>query len=137
MLTYGDGVADIDVQALVAFHEKQKARGKLVTVSAVRPPSRFGGLVIEGDDVADFTEKPQIGEGRINGGYMVCEPELFDYLGSDDDSLESVALERVAEDGKLSAYRHNGFWQCMDTLRDVRKMDSLWREGNAPWKVWD
>lgn len=137
MLTYGDGVTDIDVQALVAFHEKQKARGKLVTVSAVRPPSRFGGLVIEGDDVADFTEKPQIGEGWINGGYMVCEPELFDYLGSDDDSLESVALERVAEDGKLSAYRHNGFWQCMDTLRDVRKMDSLWREGNAPWKVWD
>ncbi len=136
MLTYGDGVADININRLVDFHAEQVKRGKLVTISAVRPPSRFGGLVIEGNDVVDFTEKPQIGEGWINGGYMVCESGLLDYIGGDDDSLESVALENIASDGKLAAYKHDGFWQCMDTLRDVRMMDALWKKDEAPWKVW-
>lgn len=137
MLTYGDGVADVDMDALLQFHQEQRSRGSIVTVCAVRPPSRFGGLVLDGNMVAEFTEKPQIGEGWINGGFMVCEPGLFDYLHDDADSLESVALERIAEDGRLAAYRHGGFWQCMDTLRDVRMLDRLWREGGAPWKVWD
>lgn len=133
MATYGDGVCDIDLRRLLEFH---RSHGKIGTVTAVRPPARFGGLVFDGDLIAEFTEKPQIGEGWINGGFMVFEPGVFDYLDSDDSSLEADALERLAEDGQLAAYRHELFWQCMDTLRDKRLLDRLWEEGEAPWKSW-
>ena len=131
MLTYGDGVADIDLHALLAFH---RAQGRLATVTAVRPPARFGGLVFDGDLVAEFTEKPQIGEGWINGGFFVVEPEVFDYIPADSTIWESEVLERLAAERQLAAYRHEGFWQCMDTLRDVRLLRSLWESGSAPWQ---
>lgn len=134
MLTYGDGLSDVDLGRLLEFHRRC---GKLVTITAVRPPARFGGLVLNGDDVARFTEKPQAGEGWINGGFMVCEPGLFDYLAGDTCNLEKDALERLADDGKLAAYRHDGFWQCMDTLRDKRYLEKLWEEDRAAWKTWD
>ncbi len=133
MLTYGDGVGDVDLRALLEFH---RSHGRLATVTAVRPPARFGGLVFDGDLVADFTEKPQIGEGWINGGFLVFEPGVFDYLEGDQSSLEADALENLAEDRQLVAYRHDNFWQCMDTLRDKRLLESMWREGDAPWKTW-
>ncbi|HXG70648.1 MAG TPA: glucose-1-phosphate cytidylyltransferase [Gemmatimonadaceae bacterium] len=133
MLTYGDGLCDIDLRALLAFH---RSHGRIATVSAVRPPARFGGLIFEGDLVVEFTEKPQIGEGWINGGFMVLEPAIFDYLSGDQCSLEIDALERLAGDRQLAAYRHDGFWQCMDTLRDKRLLEGLWQEKRAPWKVW-
>jgi glucose-1-phosphate cytidylyltransferase len=131
-LTYGDGVADIDIQALVRFHRRM---GRTVTLTAVRPPARFGGLKFDGDDVVGFTEKPQTGEGWINGGYMVCEPEIFEYFSDDSESLEANILEQLAANGQLAAYRHPGFWQCMDTLRDKRHLEQLWESGNAPWSV--
>lgn len=134
LVTYGDGVADINLHELLAFH---RSHGRLATVTAVRPPARFGGLIFEGDMVVDFTEKPQIGEGWINGGYLVLEPEIFNYLEGDQSSLEADALERVAADNQLAGYRHQGFWQCMDTLRDKRLLESLWHERRAPWKVWE
>jgi glucose-1-phosphate cytidylyltransferase len=134
MLTYGDGVCDVNLQELLRFH---RAHGKLATVTAVRPPARFGGLVFDGDLVSDFTEKPQIGEGWINGGFMVLEPGIFDYLSGDESVLEADALEQLASDRQLAAYRHEQFWQCMDTLRDKRLLENLWHEGRAPWKVWD
>jgi glucose-1-phosphate cytidylyltransferase len=134
LLTYGDGVADIDLRALVKFHKKC---GRVATVSAVRPPARFGGLILNGEAVERFTEKPQSGEGWINGGYLVLEPEIFRYLANDGCSLEADALENLAADGQLAAYRHEGFWQCMDTLRDKRQLESLWQSGTAPWKVWE
>jgi glucose-1-phosphate cytidylyltransferase len=133
MVTYGDGVASIDLNALVAFHKRQ---GRLATVTAVRPPARFGGITFDGDLVSGFTEKPQAGEGWINGGYLVFEPGIFDYLTDDASSLEADALERLAADGQLAAYRHEGFWQCMDTLRDKRLLEEYWQAGDAPWKVW-
>lgn len=133
MVTYGDGVSDIDLQDLLRFH---RSYGRIATVTAVRPPARFGGLIFDGDLVAKFTEKPQIGEGWINGGFLVFEPGVFDYLEGDHTSLEAHALERLATDGQLAAYRHEGFWQCMDTLRDVRLLESLWQSGKPPWKVW-
>ena len=117
------------------FH---KSHGRIGTVTAVRPPSRFGGLVFAGDLVTEFTEKPQIGEGWINGGFMVFEPEIFDYLDQGDQTiLEADALERLAADGQLAAYRHEAFWQCMDTLRDKRHLQRLWADGAAPWKTWE
>jgi glucose-1-phosphate cytidylyltransferase len=134
LLTYGDGVGDINLAELLRFH---RAHGRLVTLTAVRPPPRYGGLVFDGDLVTDFTEKPQAGGGWINGGFMVCEPGIFDYLPGDQTSLESFALEQMARDGQLAAYRHEGFWQCMDTLRDKRYLESLWQEGKAPWKTWE
>ena len=133
MVTYGDGVADIDLQALLAFH---KAQGRIATISAVRPQARFGALIIEDDKVRGFSEKPQTGEGWINGGFMVLEPAVFDYLPGDSSILEVDGLERLAAEGQLSAYLHDGFWQCMDTLRDKRLLESLWQSGKAPWKVW-
>jgi len=133
LLTYGDGVSDIDINALLEFH---RSHGRVATVSAVRPPARFGGLVMDGDSVTRFTEKPVSGEGWINGGFLVLEPGIFDYLKSDKCSLEANALERVAEDGQLAAYRHAGFWQCMDTMRDKRVLEDLWQKGSPPWKVW-
>jgi len=133
MVTYGDGVSDIDLHKLLEFH---RSHGRIATVTAVRPPARFGGLIFDGDLVAEFTEKPQIGEGWINGGFLVFEPAIFDYLEGDCSSLEADALERLAADRQLAAYRHDHFWQCMDHLRDVRLLQSLWDSGNPPWKVW-
>jgi glucose-1-phosphate cytidylyltransferase len=133
MLTYGDGVSDIDLIALLNFH---RSHGRIATITAVRPPARFGGVIFDGDLVTEFTEKPQIGEGWINGGFMVFEPAVFDYLEGDDTRLEQDVLERLAADGQLAAYRHEGFWQCMDTLRDVRLLESLWQGGKASWKIW-
>ncbi len=131
MLTYGDGVADIDVEALLAFH---RSHGKLVTVSAVRPAARFGELELDGDSVVSFKEKPQLHEGWINGGYFVIEPGFFDLIDGDDTMLERAPLERAVKAGQLAAYRHDGFWQCMDTKRDHDLLESLWSKG-APWAV--
>jgi glucose-1-phosphate cytidylyltransferase len=134
MVTYGDGVCSLDLQQLLTFHRQQ---GKLVTVTAVRPPARFGELIFAGHLVERFTEKPQIGEGWINGGFMVLEPGIFDYLHGDSDSLEADALTKVAADHQLVAYRHDHFWQCMDTLRDKRLLEQYWQGGQAPWKLWE
>lgn len=133
MVTYGDGVSNVDLRKLVAFH---KAQGKLATVTAVRPPARFGGLEFEGDLVKQFVEKPQIGEGWINGGFLVFEPGIFDYLKGDASSLEVDLLERLADHRQLAAYRHEDFWQCMDTVRDKNLLERLWKEGAPPWRVW-
>lgn len=132
MFTYGDGVADINLNAVLAFHRQH---GKLATVTAVRPPGRFGSLSIEGETVRGFAEKPQAGEGWINGGFCIFEPQVFDYI-VEDVPLESIPMEKLALEGQLMAYQHSGFWQCMDTLRDVRYLESLWAENKAPWKVW-
>ena len=133
MVTYGDGVSDVNVQALLQYH---RAQGALATITAVRPPARFGGIVFEGDRVSSFIEKAQIGEGWINGGFMVLEPGIFRYLENDTTVLESDVLERLAAERQLAAYRHEGYWQCMDTLRDKRQLEHAWQEGQAPWKVW-
>jgi len=133
MLTYGDGVSNVDVKNVLAFH---RAHGKLATITAVRPPARFGGLVFDGDRIAEFQEKPQIGEGWINGGFMVLEPGVLPYLKSDASILEVDGLEPLARDGQLMAYKHDSFWQCMDTLREVRLLQKLWAEGKAPWRTW-
>ena len=133
MLTYGDGVCTVDLKKLLRFHKSQKV---LATLTAVRPPSRFGGLVFKNDRVSQFSEKPQIGEGWINGGFMVVEPEVLKYIKTDDTNFERDVLERLAAKGQLAAYRHEGFWQCMDTLRDVRTLETLWNAGKAPWKIW-
>jgi len=129
-LTYGDGLATVDLHALLEFH---RAHGRLATLTAIRPPSRFGGLVLDGDDVTEFSEKPQIGEGWINGGFIVAKREVLDRIVGDDDSFEADVLEGLAADGQLAAFRHEGFWQSMDTLRDVRTLQSLWDTGEAPW----
>jgi glucose-1-phosphate cytidylyltransferase len=134
LMTYGDGVTDVNLGELVAFHRR---KGKLATVTAVRPPARFGGLGFQGDLVTRFVEKPQLGEGWINGGFFVLEPKVLDYIDGDATVFEREPLERLARDGQLVAYRHEGFWQCMDTLRDVRQLEALWESGKAPWKVWD
>jgi glucose-1-phosphate cytidylyltransferase len=133
MATYGDGVGNVDLRALLAFH---RAHGKLATVTAVRPPARFGGIVFEGDQVRDFIEKPQTTEGWINGGFFVFEPGVLDYLEDDATVLERAPLERLARDGQLMAWRHDGFWQPMDTLREKQLLENLWASGEAPWKVW-
>lgn len=133
MVTYGDGVGNIDLKALLAFHA---AHGKLATVTAVRPPARFGGLTLDGDSVVEFSEKPQAGEGWINGGFFVFEPGVFDYLFDDTTILERDPLERLARAGQLSAYRHTGFWHPMDTMRDKQYLEDVWTSGKAPWKVW-
>jgi glucose-1-phosphate cytidylyltransferase len=134
MLTWGDGVSDIDLDDLLAFH---RSHGKLATLTAVRPPARFGHLAFEGDQVRRFTEKPQTSEGWINGAFFVLEPEIFDYIEGDETQWEKEPLEQLAEAGELMAYRHTGFWQCMDTLRDKRLLENLWQSGEAPWKVWE
>lgn len=134
MLTYGDGVANVNINELVAFHQRQK---KLATVTAVRPPARFGGLNFDGDHVIQFLEKPQIGEGWINGGFFVLEPQVFDLITNDSMIFEREPLEQLADEGELVAYRHGDFWQCMDTLRDKRLLERLWEQGNASWKMWD
>lgn len=134
MLTWGDGVADVDLRALLAFH---RSHGKLATLTAVRPPARFGHLVFNGDQVTQFTEKPQTSEGWINGAFFVLEPGVFDYIDGDDTQWEREPLERLAKDGQLIAFRHTSFWQCMDTLRDKRLLEDLWQQGNAPWRIWE
>ena len=134
MLTYGDGVSNINIPALLDFH---RSRRKLVTITAVRPPARFGQMVIEGEQVTHFEEKPQIGEGWINGGFFVLQPEIIQYIQGDQTAWERGPLERLAAEGQLVAYQHDDFWYCMDTLRDVNFLDKLWLEGSAPWKVWE
>jgi glucose-1-phosphate cytidylyltransferase len=133
MLTWGDGIANVDLAKLLAFH---RAHGKMATVTAVRPPARFGRLEIQWDQVVEFSEKPQLGEGWINGAFFVLEPGVFDYIAGDDTQWEREPLERLARDGQLMAYCHQGFWQCMDTLRDKKLLNELWERGNPPWKVW-
>jgi glucose-1-phosphate cytidylyltransferase len=133
MLTWGDGVSDINLYDLLDFH---RSHGKLATLTAVRPPARFGHLELDGDQIVEFSEKPQTREGWINGAFFVLEPEVFDYIDGDDTQWEKEPLERLAQDGQLMAYKHNSFWQCMDTLRDKRRLESLWSSGDAPWKTW-
>jgi glucose-1-phosphate cytidylyltransferase len=133
LLTYGDGVADVDIRGVIALHE---AQGRRATITAVRPPARFGGLTLDGDQVKSFDEKPQIGEGWINGGFMVIEPEVADYIAGDETILEREPLETLAAEDQLSAYRHDGFWQCMDTVRDLALLRELWDSGEPPWRTW-
>jgi glucose-1-phosphate cytidylyltransferase len=133
MATYGDGVSDVDISKLVDFH---KSHGKLATMTAVRPPARFGAIEFDGDQITSFTEKPQTGEGWINGGFFVLEPEVLDYIESDDIDFSKEPLANLAKDGQLMAYRHQNFWQCMDTLRDKELLESLWDGGSAPWNNW-
>lgn len=133
MLTYGDGVGNIDIPALLQHHKKM---GKLATITVVRPPARYGGAIVENGMIQHFTEKPQSGEGWINGGFMVFEPDVLSMIKESGSSLEYDLLEELAKEGRLAAYRHDGFWQCMDTLRDVKYLEKLWTEGDAPWKCW-
>jgi len=132
-VTWGDGVSDVNLEELLKFH---RSHGKLVTLTAVHPPARFGHLDLSGDQIAEFSEKPQTREGWINGAFFVVEPGVFDYIDGDDTQWEKEPLEKLARDGQLMAYRHTSFWQCMDTLRDKHLLDDLWQEGNAPWKTW-
>lgn len=134
MLTYGDGVSNVDINKVVTFHMKH---GKIATVTAVRPAARFGGMTFDGEKVIEFKEKPQTVEGWINGGFFVFEPEVFDYLHGEETVLEGDPLENLAKDGQLMAYKHEGFWQCMDTLRDKKLLENLWESGEAPWKMWE
>lgn len=133
-LTWGDGVSDIDLKALLDFH---KSHGKLATLTAVRPAARFGHIELDGNRVAEFSEKPQTREGWINGAFFVLEPGIFDYIDGDDTAWERDPLENLARDGQLMAYTHSSFWQCMDTLRDKILLQELWDSGQAPWKTWD
>jgi glucose-1-phosphate cytidylyltransferase len=132
LLTYGDGLSDIDIGALIDFHKSHK---KMVTVSAVHPGARFGELEMNGNLVTSFKEKPQTTQGWINGGYFVVEPEFFDLIKDDSTILEREPLEKVAKMGELMSYQHDGFWQCMDTKRDRDTLEEMWKTGEAPWKV--
>lgn len=134
MLTWGDGVSNVDLHALLRFH---RSHGKLATVTAVRPPARFGRLELDDSQVVSFQEKPQMSEGWINGAFFVLEPGIFDYIEGDHTQFEREPLENLARDGQLMAFKHEGFWQCMDTLRDKVRLEKLWESGNAPWKIWD
>lgn len=134
MLTWGDGVSDVNLDKLLAFH---KSHGKLATLTAVRPPARYGHMVFEEDQIVNFVEKPQIGEGWINGAFFVLEPEVFEYIDGDDTQWEKEPLENLARDGQLMAYKHTSFWQCMDTLREKYILEKLWQSNNVPWKLWE
>jgi glucose-1-phosphate cytidylyltransferase len=133
MITWGDGVADLDINKLLEFH---RSHGKLATITAVRPPARYGHLEFSGKQVKEFSEKPQAGEGWINGAFFVLEPKVFDYIDGDETQFEREPLEQLARDGQLMAYKHTSFWQCMDTLREKYILEKYWNSGNAPWKVW-
>ncbi len=133
MLTWGDGVSTVDLDKLLAFHRNH---GRLITMTAVRPPARYGHMEFDGDRIREFTEKPQTAEGWINGAFFVAEPQVFDYIDGDDTQFEKEPLERLAADGELMAYRHDGFWQCMDTRRDKYVLEKMWESGQAPWKTW-
>lgn len=132
--TYGDGVADIDVGAQIAFH---KQHGKIATVTAVQPPGRYGALDMNGDIVQGFIEKPQGDGGWINGGFFVLSPRCLEFVDDDATSWEGTALSRLASQGELMAYQHHGFWQPMDTLRDKNHLENLWQSNQAPWKTWN
>lgn len=134
MVTWGDGVSTVDLDALVEFH---KTHGKICTLTAVHPPARYGHLEIVGDQITKFTEKPQAAEGWINGAFFVMEPEIADFIDGDDTLFEREPLERLAAKGELMAYQHNDFWACMDTMRDKVMLEQLWESGKAPWKVWE
>lgn len=134
MLTWGDGVSDVNLDDLLKFH---KSHGKLATLTTVRPPARYGHLEFDGDRVMEFSEKPQTGEGWINGAFFVLEPEVFDYIEGDHTQFEKEPLEGLARDGQLMAYRHTSFWQCMDTLREKHILENFWQSGTAPWKLWE
>jgi glucose-1-phosphate cytidylyltransferase len=133
LLTYGDGVGSVDIGRLVEFH---RSHGALATVTIVRPPARFGSVILEGDLVSEFSEKAPTREGWINGGFFVFEPQVLDYIDADEDSLEAVTLERLVADRQLRAFRHEGFWQPVDTLREKMTLEALWQSGKAPWKTW-
>ncbi len=133
-VTYGDGVGNVDIAGLVDFH---RSHGRIATVTAVHPPARFGGLNLRGDIVDEFSEKPQTQEGWINGGFFIFEAEVFDYLQDDQTILEREPLERLAKDQQLMAFRHNGFWQPMDTIREKQLLEDLWAAENAPWRTWE
>ena len=134
MLTWGDGLSDVNMSNLLKFH---RDHGKLATVTAVRPPARYGYMMFDGNRVSRFAEKPQIGDGWINGAFFVLEPGVFDYIDGDDTVWEKEPLERLALDGQLMAYKHTSFWQCMDTRREKHILESLWQSGEAPWKIWE
>jgi glucose-1-phosphate cytidylyltransferase len=134
MLTYGDGVTDLNINELLSFH---RGHGKIGTVTGVMPPSRYGELLIENDRVVSFIEKPDYGGSAISGGYFVFNREFFDYLDDGDGCvLEKLPLERLAKEGHLRVFHHNGFWQCMDTFRDYNYLKDMWEKGNPPWKLW-
>ena len=133
MFTYGDGVADLDLRGLREFHE---SHGKLATVTTVRSPARFGRISFRGDEVLEFYEKPEASEGWINGGYFVLNRRIMDYIESDGTIWEREPIERLARDGQLMGYRHQGFWSCMDTLKEKNILEELWNSNNAPWKIW-
>ena len=133
MLTYGDGVSDVPMDKVLAFH---KSHGKICTMTAVKPEGRFGILDLKGDCIASFREKSKQDVGYINGGYMIVEPEIFKYIAGDETTFEREPLETIANEGQLMAYKYNGFWQCMDTMRDRQKLEELWDARKAPWKVW-
>jgi glucose-1-phosphate cytidylyltransferase len=132
MLTWGDGVSDINLDELLKFH---KSHGKLATLTAVRPPARYGHLEFNGNAITEFTEKPQTSEGWINGAFFVLEPGIFDYI-NEDVMWEQAPMERLAADGQLMAYKHDSFWQCMDTLREKAILEEMWKLDNPPWKTW-
>jgi len=134
MLTWGDGLANVNIDKLHEFHRQH---GKLATLTAARPPARYGHIEFEGDKVKCFTEKPQTAEGWINGAFFVLEPEIFDYIEGDATQWELEPMMGLARDGELMAYRHSSFWQCMDTLRDRKRLEELWASGSPPWRVWD
>lgn len=134
MFTYGDGVADVDLNALMEFHRKH---GKLATITAVRPPARFGRMALDGPLVTDFYEKPEEGEGWINGGFFVLNEAVLDYIDGDKTAWEHSPIERLAREGQMTSYTHRGFWSCMDTLREKNMLEDLWNTGRAPWKIWD
>jgi glucose-1-phosphate cytidylyltransferase len=134
MLTWCDAVANVDLQALLRFH---RSHGRLATVTAVHPPPRYGHLVLKGDRVKQFTEKPRDAGGWINGAFFVLEPRVFNYIKGDNTQWEKEPLERLATEGQLMAYRHTGFWQCMDTIHERKLLESLWQSGKAPWKIWE
>ena len=133
MFTYGDGVADLDVQALIEFHN---SHGKLATVTTVRSPARFGRIGFDGDHIVEFYEKPQGAAGWINGGFFVLSPEVIEYIEDDECVWERGPVVKLAHDGQLVGYRHYGFWSCMDTLKEKHYLEDLWNSGNAPWKTW-
>ncbi len=133
LLTYGDGVSDVDISRLIDFHI---SNGHIATLTGIRPEGRFGVMDFTGDNVKSFREKATADTGWINGGFFILEPEVIDYIDGDTTMFEKEPLERIAADGQLDCYRHNGFWKCMDTLRDKEALEKMWAEGNAPWKVW-
>lgn len=133
MLTYGDGVSDINLKALIEFH---KSHDKIATVTTVRSPARFGRIAFKGEQISDFYEKPQSAQGWINGGFFMLNPKAIDYIENDETIWERSPIEQLARDGQLMGYQHDGFWSCMDTLKEKNLLEELWNSGKAPWKVW-